>query len=95
MMLHSVSRMIYSWMLEIPGTSRCPTSFDTFFGGVEVPSDGTEVLKDSQVVDSCGALRLGSDGSPIVRGNQSSNPYLIYLEGSMLIYWRVVHLPKP
>ena len=35
----------------------------TFFlaGGVEVPSDGTEVVKDSQMVDSCGALHLGSD----------------------------------
>ena len=61
MMLHSVSRMIYSWMLEIPGTSRCPTSFDIFFGGVEVPSDGTEVVKDSQMVEGCGALHLGSE----------------------------------
>ena len=27
----------------------------------EVPSDGTEVVKDSQMVEGCGALYLGSE----------------------------------
>ena len=27
----------------------------------EVPSDGTEVVKDSQMVEGCGAVHLGSE----------------------------------
>ena len=38
-------------LLRCHGTSRGPT--------VEVPSDGTEVVKDSQMLENCGALHLG------------------------------------